>query len=187
MISNNICRILLLLCLFAVGLSRADDLSDADQALFSALSDEDTDAASAALKDGASINAISPRGQQTPLMQSVLHGRTKMVKWCLENGADHTIPERDGYTPMHGAGFQGRAEIAEILFKAGVPLRDVHADGNEPAIRTCWGSEPRHLEALEFFLDNGVPLDEIYDKCHDMSNNQQIRSMLEKRKGTDEL
>ena len=66
-------------------------------------------------------------------MQSVLHGRTKCVKWCLENGADVTIGERDGYTPMHGAGFQGRADIAELLFKHGVGLRDVHEDGHEPA------------------------------------------------------
>ena len=34
---------------------------------------------------------------------------------------------------MHGAGFQGRAEIADLLLKAGVGLRDVHADGHEPA------------------------------------------------------
>ena len=56
-----------------------------------------------------------------------------MVKWCLENGADSTIGERDGYTPMHGAGFQGRVEIAEILHKHGVGLRDKHPDdGHEP-------------------------------------------------------
>ena len=35
-------------------------------------------------------------------------------------GADTTIPEKDGYTPMHGAGFQGRAEIAKILMDHGV-------------------------------------------------------------------
>ena len=35
-------------------------------------------------------------------------------------GADTTVPEKDGYTPMHGAGFQGRAEIAKILLDHGV-------------------------------------------------------------------
>lgn len=79
------------------------ELPKADADLFAALSDEDVDAANAALKAGANINSKSPRGAQTPLMQSVLHGRTKMVEWCLENGADVTIGERDGYTPMHGA------------------------------------------------------------------------------------
>lgn len=34
---------------------------------------------------------------------------------------------------MHGAGFQGRRSIAELLKKHGVGLRDKHADGHEPA------------------------------------------------------
>merc|ERR1711868_173641 len=54
-------------------------------------------------------------GLQTPLMASVLGGNVFAVKTLLEMGADTTIPEKDGYTPMHGAGFQGRAEIAKIL------------------------------------------------------------------------
>ena len=109
------------------------ELSKADNALFEALKDENIEAANAALQSGANINIKSPRGEQTPLMQSVLHGRTKMVAWALEHGADTTIGERDGYTPMHGAGFQGRKDIAELLLKAGVSVRDVHEDGHEPA------------------------------------------------------
>lgn len=98
---------LLLLCVLSVGIrpalsAGADALSQAENDLFDALSKSDLEAASAALEAGASINALSPRGSQTPLMQAVLHGRTNIVAWCLENGADTTIPERDGYTPMHG-------------------------------------------------------------------------------------
>ena len=40
-------------------------------------------------------------------MNAVLSGQTEVVKALLELGADHKIPEKDGYTPMHGAGFQG--------------------------------------------------------------------------------
>jgi len=67
------------------------EISDLDKSLFDATKAEDIDAATAALKEGANINALSPRGSQTPLMQSVLHGRTKMVQFFLENGADVTI------------------------------------------------------------------------------------------------
>lgn len=187
--------ILLIICLlsadhFPLVLSEpnVDEVSELDTALFNALGEEDIDAANAALKNGASINALSARGKQTPLMQSVLHGRTEMVKWCLENGADVTIGERDGYTPMHGAGFQGRADIAELLLKHGVGLRDVHSDGHEPAIRSCWGPEARHTEAVAWFLDNGVPLDAIYDVCSEMTKNPGTKALLEKRKaGGDEL
>jgi ankyrin repeat protein len=122
----------LLLLLFFVVVVDAN-LSSIDKSLFEALRSDDVTAASAALKDGANINAISPEGGQTPLMQSVLHGRVEMVRWCLENGADTTIAEKDGYTPMHGAAFQGHAYIVRLLLEHGVALRDVHKDGFEPA------------------------------------------------------
>ena len=44
-------------------------------------------------------------------MASCLGGHLDAAKALLELGADVTVPEKDGYTPMHGAGFQGRAEI----------------------------------------------------------------------------
>ena len=46
-------------------------------------------------------------GGQTPLMYATLQGKAESVKCLLEHGADPTIPEKDGYPPMHGAGFQG--------------------------------------------------------------------------------
>lgn len=126
------CDFLLRLLFFVVVVADAN-LSSIDNSLFEALRSDDVTAASAALKDGANINAISPKGGQTPLMQSVLHGRVEMVRWCLENGADTTIAEKDGYTPMHGAAFQGHAYIVRLLLEHGVALRDVHKDGFEPA------------------------------------------------------
>ena len=58
------------------------------------------------ISNGQDINQRGPGGQ-TPLMNAVLGGHTEVVKALLELGADHKIPEKDGYTPMHGAGFQG--------------------------------------------------------------------------------
>jgi ankyrin repeat protein len=37
-----------------------------------------------------------------------------------------SIGEKDGYTPMHGAGFQGRADIARLLIAAGLDPSDRH-------------------------------------------------------------
>lgn len=186
----------LLICIVCAGniqlaLTQSNDakhpeLPQADKDLFDALKEEDVERAAEALKAGANINALSPRGQQTPLMQSVLHGRTKMVEWCLDHGADVTIGERDGYTPMHGAGFQGRLEIAEVLLKYGVGLRDVHKDGHEPIIRSCWGSQERHTALVAWFLDNGVPVDEIYDKCIHSTKNASTKQLLQQRKASDD-
>ncbi|KAL7430575.1 hypothetical protein ACHAXM_002258 [Skeletonema potamos] len=165
----------------------SEELSDLDKSLFDAAAAEDTDAAAAALKQGANINVLSPRGSQTPLMQSVLHGRAKMVKFFLDNGADVHIGERDGYTPMHGAGFQGRKEIAELLLQHGVGLRDKHKDGYEPAIRSCWGPEARHTETVEWFLDNGVPLDDIYDECMERGSDRTKQFLTSRKSSGSEL
>ena len=61
------------------------------------------------ISNGEDINQRGPGGQ-TPLMNAVLSGQTEVVKALLELGADHKIPEKDGYTPMHGAGFQGHVQ-----------------------------------------------------------------------------
>ena len=39
-------------------------------------------------------------------MNAVLSGKLRAVKVLLSKGADTSIGEKDGYTPMHGAGFQ---------------------------------------------------------------------------------
>lgn len=61
---------------------------DYDALLFEAAKNEDIPAALEAIQNGADINARSPRGLQTPLMQSVLFGRESMVEFFLANGAD---------------------------------------------------------------------------------------------------
>ena len=85
---------------------------DANGDLFAAIGAQDVSAMKAALSSGADVNAIGPGGQ-TPLMNSVLTGCLPCVELLLgQEGVDAAIPEKDGYTPMHGAGFQGRPEIA---------------------------------------------------------------------------
>ena len=74
-------------------------------------------------------------------MTSVLSGKPALVKLLLERGADVTVPEKDGYTPAHGAGFQGRAEIMEMLHVHGIDVvNDVHSDGFTPLHRDAGGA-----------------------------------------------
>ena len=110
--------------------------------------------AAAQLDAGADIDFRHPTTGQTPLMTSVLSGKPALVKLLLERGADVTVPEKDGYTPAHGAGFQGRAEIMEMLHVHGIDVvNDVHSDGFTPLHRACWGSEPRHTDTVRFLID----------------------------------
>merc|ERR1711997_525195 len=81
-----------------------------------------------------------------------------------------TIGEKDGYTPMHGAGFQGRAEIGQLLISHGLNAREKHSDGFETIQRACWGNESRHTQTVKMFLENGVWDENIYKSCKKSPN-----------------
>lgn len=70
-------------------------------------------------EDPSALNSIGVGGQ-TPLMHAVLMGKEHAVRALLAAGADTSISEKDGYTPCHGAGFQGRAAIMLQLIEAGL-------------------------------------------------------------------
>jgi ankyrin repeat protein len=133
-------------------------------------------------KDGNIINEIGPGGQ-TPLMNAVLLGFDNSVKTLLQLGADVTIPEKDGYTPMHGAGFQGRAVIAQLLLDHGLdPLDPPHTDGYVGMHRACWGKEQRHTDTVQVFLNAGVGPNLLAGNgktCLQMTRNPATRKLLE--------
>jgi len=108
----------------------------------------------AALAEGANINVQDELNGQTALMRATLHGWSSIVKYLLDKGADATIGEKDGYTPAHGAGFQGRAKIMAILKDSGVDvLSPATKDSFTPFHRACWGREGRHTETIRYFLE----------------------------------
>ena len=75
-----------------------------------------------------------------------------MVDWLLSNGADRTIPEENGYTPMHAAAFSGHAAIVKMLLLAGLDPSERIKDGWVGAVgwacHRMWvvGAEPEGLE-----------------------------------------
>jgi len=92
----------------------------AAQPIFDAVEQDRGSLVKAALAaDSSALNSIGP-GEQTPLMNAVLMGKVHAVKALLEAGADTGIGEKDGYTPCHGAGFQGRADIMRQLIAHGL-------------------------------------------------------------------
>ena len=114
-----------------------------DNAIFKGVKDDDAAAIRSAVENDPSIlESIGPGGQ-TPLIHAVLIGKLNAVTTLLELGADTSATERDGYDVLHASGFQGRAEILEVLLKefakekkAGGfsldPSTDQHRDGFYP-------------------------------------------------------
>lgn len=115
------------------------------------------------------------KGGQTPLMFAVLAGKEKTVLPLLEAGADHSLGEKSGYTPIHGAAYQGRASVTKLLIDFGVPFQGdegKHEDGFWPMHRACWGGEQRHTDTVKVFLEAGVERDlraENGRSCMDMA------------------
>ena len=111
-----------------------------------------------AAKDAMLINVIAPNGSgQTPLMAATLGGKTDVVRALLGvSGVDWTLGEKDGYTPAHGAAFQGRADIVPLLASAGVPVDEVHRDGYSPLHRAAWGTHVRHTMTVAALVEAGA-------------------------------
>lgn len=140
--------------------------------------------AKAALADGAVVNVQDELNGQTSLMRATLHGWTNLVRFLLENGADSTIGEKDGYTPAHGAGFQGRAKIMELLKDQGVDIYSpAKKDGFTPFHRACWGREQRHTDTVAYLLKEGgvdvnVKGGQDQRTCFQMTPNENTKALL---------
>lgn len=82
---------------------------------------------------------------------------------------------------VKGAGFQGRAEIADLLIAHGLSVHDQHSDGYTPFHRACWGIELRHTDTVQTFLNHGVEatlLAENGKSCLDMTTNKHTKKLI---------
>lgn len=149
---------------------------------------EDIDAMKELLENHNDIlNARNPENGQTVLMTSTLLGKTKSVEYLLLTaGADASIAEKDGYTPPHGAGFQGRVDAMRVLYKQfGLEIMAPHdGDGYTPFHRACWGNTLGHTDTVRFLLDTlGVPPNlpggEDGRTCWEMTRNKHTKSVLQ--------
>jgi ankyrin repeat protein len=173
----------LLLVTFSATLALDSSTSPDLQLLAACMAPEDSvDAVKIALIAGADINAIDHGSGQTPIMAATLRGNPAIVKYLLHEKADLTIGERDGYTPAHGAGFQGRAGIMKLLNEHGVDvLGDMHTDGYYPFHRACWGAHERHTETVRYLLTVGVDVNLVGKSrktCMEMTRNLETKKVL---------
>ena len=89
-----------------------------------------------------------------------------------------------GYTPPHGAAFQGREEIMKFLIKIGMDVTEAHeGDGFAPFVRTCWGKEERHARTLRVLVEEAGVDPTVKARndmtCLDMTENPSIRQVVE--------
>jgi len=92
-----------LLSVFLAALvASAVHVSAAPSGLAAAVAADDGAAIAAALAaDPSLLNAREERKRRTALMSAALMGKAAAAAALLDAGADYSIPEQDGYTPLH--------------------------------------------------------------------------------------
>lgn len=154
-----------------------------DRAIFQAVKEDDPAAIKRALEAGVDINTIGPGGQ-TPLVNAVLSGKFHAVQMLISQGADTSIPEKDGYNIMHAAAFQGRYDILKFFLSQGYgPLMTQHSDGFYPFHRSCWGREERHTQTVNVFIKHGNVDPNLLSAdgktCLQMTRNEKTKELIE--------
>jgi ankyrin repeat protein len=131
------------------------------------------------------INARDDASGQTCLMASVLRGKKLTVELLLFQGADPSVAEKDGYTPPHGAAFQGRTNVMAVLHEYGLSKQEYHSDGYLPFHRACWGQTERHAVFVLYLLKQGIVTDiNVPSKdgktCREMTRNAKTLKILDR-------
>lgn len=64
---------------------------------------------------GLDVNAIGPKNGYTPLHDAVWGNNPAAAKLLLEKGADPTIKNKEGQTPLEKAKSEGKEDLVEVL------------------------------------------------------------------------
>lgn len=129
--------------------------------------------------DSDQLNALDPTLGVTPLGWTALGNEPEATKYLLEMGADPSARYLDRNTPLHTACFFGRAEVAELLLRAGADLDAVSAAGERPA------DSMRHDQQTTEFIANMVKIPIDFDEV--AAGRERIRQMIEGGEAADSL
>ncbi|HYD00243.1 MAG TPA: acyltransferase family protein [Phycisphaerales bacterium] len=117
------------------------------------------------------LNTPDPTLGVTPLGWTAIRNTPEATKYLLEIGADPSARYLDRNTPLHTACFFGRAEIAELLIRAGADQTAASATGDPPIHAMSHGQHTVELIANTL----KVPID--YEEV--TAGRGRIRRMLE--------
>lgn len=117
----------------------------------------DTRLLRALIGKGAHVNL--PHAGLTPLLaatRSCSHGRPETVTTLVANGADPSLPDADGNTPLHHAALCAEAAVAAILVDAQAPLE---ARNRNQATPLAVAAGAANWPLLRFLVEHGALAD----------------------------
>lgn len=92
-----------------------------------------------------------------PTLTSGTTGHHHVVAALLEAGADPSLEDAEGFTPLHSAAMSGHAEVVRTLLKhpAGRATNKKHKkDGFHPIHRAAWGVSEAHTTTVGHFIED---------------------------------
>jgi ankyrin repeat protein len=126
--------------------------------LHNAVHFKNMEAAKVLIHHGANVNAENGEGN-TPLYIAVHRNLPdEFIAFLIEKGADATVRNKYGYTPLRAASRNGRSSIAKMLLDkgAGVNVRD--KKGDTPLLVAI---DSGHVDAARFLVENGADINAV--------------------------
>lgn len=117
----------------------------------------DTRLLRALIGKGAQVNR--PHAGLTPLLaatRSCSHGRPETVTTLVANGADPSLADADGNTPLHHAALCAEAAVAAILVDAQAPLEARNRNQSTPLAMAAGAA---NWPLLRFLVEHGAQAD----------------------------
>lgn len=114
--------------------------------------------AKAFLELGISVDDRLHEGDKTPLIAAAYYGKTEMVKFLLEQGADVNLYDYKKDTALLHAAWSSQTKIIEMLLDAGADINQRNRYNWNALMQTC---ERNDYENCKLLLERGSPTDEI--------------------------
>ncbi len=121
--------------------------------------------------DSELLNQPDPTWGVTPLGWTAIKNTPEATKYLLDIGANPSAPYKDRNTPLHTACFFGRAEVAELLLRAGADQTAASAIGDLPV------QAMRHPQPTVELIANMIKVPIDYKEV--TAGRERIRRMIE--------
>jgi ankyrin repeat protein len=89
------------------------------------------------LEHGSALEDTANVSGATPLMLAAEENRIAVAELLIHRGADVSIPDRDGFTPLTQAWAKKRTEMVRLLKRHGAICQPVEIMGSEAYYRRC--------------------------------------------------